>query len=170
MFQTPSTLDLNNVSVDNGEQTTVVLTKTGEIVAIGPLSGPVSLAAAPYSYYEVQLTAVDAQGSSRTVTQTLLPNYVPMTFRTTPEGMRVMVNDITITGTRVITSWQNYKLNVSAPDMVMAVGGAFYKFNDWSNGGQRTQSLVTPATATTYTASFVEVAVTQTFIPMARRP
>ena len=165
-----STLDLNNVSVDNGEQTTVVLTKTGEIVAIGPLSGPVSLAAAPYSYYEVQLTAVDAKGSSSTVTQTLLPNYVPMTFRTTPEGMRVMVNDIAITGTRVITSWQNYKLNVSAPDIVMAVGGAFYKFSDWSNGGQRAQSLVTPATATTYTASFVEVAVTQTFMPMARRP
>ena len=160
-------LPTGNAVSGGGEQSTVILTSTGELVTIGPLAGPTSLTEAANSYYEVSLTATDAKGASRTVTQTLLPNYVPLTFSTHPEGMSVMVNDTSITGTHTITSWQNYSVTVAAPDMLN--GATFYKFTSWSHGGTRTQTLTTPASATTYTANFTQVAVKQTFMPLARR-
>ena len=162
-----SELQTGNTSSSIAEQSTVVLTKTGEVVTIGPLPGPANLAAASNSYYEVHLTAVDSKGSSRTVTQTLMPNYVPLTFGTNPGGLNIAVNDLSITNTRTITSWQGYEVTVSTPSLTQ--GATFYKFSGWSHGGARSQTLTTPAIATTYTANFVQVTVTQTFVPLVRR-
>lgn len=149
-------------------QGSVVFTGTGSIVRIGPLLGPASLNAATDAYYEVQLTAIDSKGASRTVSQSLLPNRVPLTLETVPAGMPVMVNGTTMTGTQTVTAWQDQTVTMAAPALQQA-NATFYKFTGWSNGGNRTQTIKTPATAKTYTANFEPVTVKQIFMAVVQR-
>lgn len=110
---------------------------------------PEDLAATNSSFLEIILTATDSQGASTTVTRNMQPRKVAITFATSPSGLRVVVNGVSLTGPTTITSWQSYVLNVTAP-----TPQGNYRWQRWSNGRPRTHSITTPAEPKTYTAYF----------------
>ena len=124
---------------------------------------PEDLLAATNSYLEIELTATDSRGLTSVVTQALNPNKVDVAFLTEPEGLRVEVNATTVTGPQTITSWEAYRLDVSAPAQTDSTG-ATWVFRSWSDGGAAAHSIFTPATASSYKATFEQAA---TFAPEA---
>jgi glucose/arabinose dehydrogenase len=109
---------------------------------------PEDLFAATASFIEIELTATDSAGLQTIITRNVQPNKINITFATSPSGLNVVVNGSTITGSTTVVSWEGYVLNVNAPNQGNMV------FSNWSDGGAASHSITTPATATTYTATF----------------
>jgi glucose/arabinose dehydrogenase len=127
---------------------------------------PEDLFATTASYLELELTATDSKGLTSVVTQALRPALVNITFSTVPTGRRLVVNTSTITGTQTVVSWRSYALNVSAP-LQKNSAGQWLALSSWSDGGPvPTRTIVTPAAATTYTATFAPAE--RWFMPVAR--
>ena len=134
---------------------------------LGPVTGnnvafvapaPEDLAAAANSYLEIRLTATDGGGLSATVTRDFMPRKVNVTLATSPPGLTVTVNTITnMTGPTTFVSWEGYGLNVQAASQV-GPANVFYTFGSWSDGGAASHTIVTPAAAATFTATFDPVA------------
>jgi glucose/arabinose dehydrogenase/PKD repeat protein len=104
------------------------------------------------SYLEVFLTATDSKGLSTTISRDLRPNLVNLGFETNPQGLRLELN-----GTappRTITSWEGWNLNLNAPELQFDAGGKGATFVSWSDGGTANHTITTPATDTSYIASF----------------
>ena len=129
----------------------------------GPASGnnltftapaPEDLAAATGSFLEIRLTATDSQGLTTTIVQNLQPRRVNITLTTKPTGLALTVNGSSVQGPFTFVSWDGYALNVSAPSPQPASGGQQYVFQNWSDGGAAAHTIVTPASAATYTANF----------------
>jgi hypothetical protein len=118
---------------------------------------PEDLNATDLSYLEVRLTAADSLGLSTTVTRTLQPRRVTLTFNTQPPGLLVTVNERTLASGGAVTSWQGFTLNLGAPAQLS--GGRWWALAPYS--------LTTPAGNTTYTATFVPAEVI--FFPIARK-
>ncbi|HEU5012558.1 MAG TPA: PQQ-dependent sugar dehydrogenase [Roseiflexaceae bacterium] len=148
-----------------------------------PMTEPEGLSAAHSSYLEIQLTATDSQGRTSTITQTLMPHLVDLTFQTEPAGLQLVADDTTITGQGTVTSWENYSFGVSAPTQQDA-SGQWMVFDHWSDGApahdaamrripawywprhedhpdatEPTREIVTPAAPATYVAVFKPLAV-----------
>jgi glucose/arabinose dehydrogenase len=122
----------------------------------GPVTGnninvtypsPEDLSAAANSYLSVHLTATDALGATSTVTLNAMPRTTNITFATQPTGLQLSVNGTSFPGPQTFVSWVNYGLNVDVPTQ------SGFTFGSWSDGGARAHTIVTPATATTYTAT-----------------
>ena len=116
---------------------------------------PEDLDAAKDSYLMVHLTATDSAGVTSTTSRRLDPKFVDLTFETAPAGLRLDVGGESITGGTTVRSWENYALLASAPDQTDA-SGRTWVFDSWSDGGVRQHAITTPATAASYTATFVE--------------
>jgi len=104
------------------------------------------------SHLELRLTVTDKGGLSDTETLRLDPKTVDLTFKTEPAGGSVGVgqqNFVTPTTQTVIVG---SKTSVSVPTP-QSVGGNWYGFSSWSDGGARSHEIVAPASPTTYTAS-----------------
>ena len=109
---------------------------------------PEGLAATANSSLEVRLTATDSNGATTTVTRTIRPRLVNLTFRTSPPGLRLQLNGRRFTAPRTWRSWAGWKLRVSAR------GQAGRVFRRWSDGRARTHTIRTPSAARSYTATF----------------
>ncbi len=109
---------------------------------------PEDLAATSNSYLMLHLTATDSRGLARTVAQRLDPRKVQLTFATSPTGLKLTVNSHPIVAPRILISWHGYRLTVSAPNQ----SGRVWHY--WSDGGAQTHAIVSPASATTYTARY----------------
>ncbi len=110
---------------------------------------PEDLAATTNSFLEVILTATDSGGLSGTTNRNVQPRTVSITLATNPSGRNVTVNGTAVTGPTTITSWQGWQLTLAAPTREGP-----WSFVSWSDGGAATHTVVTPATPTTYTATF----------------
>lgn len=129
----------------------------------GPASGyfleitapaPEDLAATENSYLEIRLFGTDSAGAtSPTVTRDLHPNLVPVTFETEPAGLDLAVQGTPVTDLETLTSWQGWGLQVFAPNQT-DVNGDTWVFSSWSDGGNQGHTILTPASAATYTATF----------------
>jgi PKD repeat protein len=130
-------------------------TGNGIVITAPP---PEDLAATETSYLEVQLTATDSRGLRATVTRIIEPRTVDITFQSSPIGRTLTVNGTVLTTPATVTSWERYALNVDAP----AQPG--FVFASWSDGGAKAHTITTPATPTTYTATFTAAPTTGVFI------
>jgi glucose/arabinose dehydrogenase len=135
-----------------------------------PLVAPPAedLRAAALSYLEIKLTATDSWGLARTITQTLEPKRVNLTFVTQPPGLTLDVNNEAITAPQTFTSWQAYPIQVEAPLFQTNQAGS-WKFVSWSDGGAATHGITTPATAVTYTAVYTSTSITRFLFPIISR-
>ena len=115
---------------------------------------PEDLAATAGSFLEIRLTATDSQGLSTTITQNLQPRRVNITLTTKPGGLALTVNGTGVQGPFSFVSWDGYALNVNAPAPQPAPGNQQYVFQSWSDAGAAAHTIVTPASAATYTATF----------------
>jgi glucose/arabinose dehydrogenase len=125
---------------------------TGNDVRIPPGPDPEDLEAVTSSYLEIRLTATDSKGLTTTVTRNVLPHVVDVRLATSPTGLRLEVNGAPLTAPATVRSWEGYGLGVNAPSQ--SAGGSAYTFASWSDGGPAAHTIVTPAAAATYTATF----------------
>jgi glucose/arabinose dehydrogenase len=117
--------------------------------------GPEDLAATTNSYLEIELEATDSIGlESPLVSRQLRPRLVDITLQTVPAGMSLIVDGAAVTAPRTFTSWQGYGVRVAAPAQPRA-SGEWLMVTAWSDGPTASsRTLVTPTSATTYTATF----------------
>ena len=129
---------------------------------------PEDLAAAQNSYIEVRLSATDAAGatSAQPAVLELRPKLVNLTFATQPANLKLLVNGSELTRTAILVSWEGYALQVSAPTQPDGKGG-WLGLASWSNGGAPSQTIVTPAQAATFKATFGKAYVQ--LLPLTRR-
>ncbi|HEY7035040.1 MAG TPA: DNRLRE domain-containing protein [Thermomicrobiales bacterium] len=114
---------------------------------------PEDLLAASNSYLEIQLTATDGNGLSKTVTQNFQPKKVDLTFATSPSGLTVDVEDSALTGPTTVTSWANWQIQVDVPSPQNDGSGSPFAFSSWSDGGAKAHTITTPSSPQTYTAT-----------------
>jgi hypothetical protein len=108
---------------------------------------------------ELRLTAVDSWGLAATVTQSLEPNRVDLTFDSAPTGLVLLLDGFPVTASRTVTSWEAHAISTGLASPVQEDGaGLGWRFSGWSDGGAETHAVVTPASAATYLASFAPLA------------
>ena len=118
---------------------------------------PEDLGSGADGYLEILLTATDSSGVTTTVTRDVLPKKVNLTFASSPTGRNLVVAGTTYTAPVTLTSWEGHTINVDAPAQTDG-SGASWVFQTWSDGGAAAHSFATPASATTYTATFAQSA------------
>jgi glucose/arabinose dehydrogenase/chitodextrinase len=144
---------LHHVPEGGTEHTHPLASGTGASLTFA-YPAPEDLAATGGSWVEAILTATDSEGASASVMRRLDPVRVAITLATTPVGFQVTLATPsdptrTLVGPSTFTSWQGWLLTIGAPSPQAGRG-----FRSWSDGGAQTHSVVTPAQATTYTATF----------------
>jgi glucose/arabinose dehydrogenase len=104
-------------------------------------------------WYRFYLVATDAQGAADTVVRDVQPRTVTLSLATVPAGLQVTLDGqprttpLSVTG---VVGMQR-ELGVVSPQ---TVGSTTYTFTAWSDGGAATHPISTPATSTTYTATY----------------
>jgi glucose/arabinose dehydrogenase len=107
------------------------------------------------SYLELELTATDGFGLTRTVTRRLDPKTVAITMQSQPAGVSLTLGTETAAAPFTLDVIQGSALAVTAPSPV-TIGGTTYAFSSWSDGGAQTHTVTAPTTATTYTATYAQ--------------
>ena len=107
-------------------------------------------------WLELTLTATDSGGLTSTASVRLDPQTVALTFKTTPGGLKLTV--LAVNGTAQTTPFSATVVvgsanSVSAPSP-QTVNHSTYTFTSWSDGGAISHTIVAPATATTYVATY----------------
>ncbi len=105
------------------------------------------------SYLELELTATDAYGLSRTVTRRLDPRTVPITVASDPAGVALTLGTETAIAPLTLEVIEGSQLPVTAPSQA-TVNGETYEFAGWSDGGGRTHDITVGTAPATFTASF----------------
>jgi glucose/arabinose dehydrogenase len=114
---------------------------------------PEDLEATSTSFLEINLTATDSGGLSSTLRRDMQPRRVAVTFESSPSNLTITANATNIVTPQTVTSWEGYRLNVNAPAQTDASGESWV-FASWSDGGAAAHTIVTPAAAATYRATF----------------
>ena len=108
------------------------------------------------SYLELQATVTDSSGATATASTRLDPKTVDLTFGSNPTGLSVIVGGANAQATpftKTVIVGSTNSISVDSPQVTG--GGTSYTFSSWSDGGARSHTITAPATASTYTASFV---------------
>jgi hypothetical protein len=130
-----------------------------------PMPAPEDLRATALSFLEVRLTAMDADGLTATVTRTIQPRRVEVTFRSLPAGVPLEVAGETFAAPRTAVLWAGWEVNLAAPELFTSSTGLVWTFKEWSDQGERSHTLVAPAEASTYTAVYTADLPFQRYLP-----
>jgi PKD repeat protein len=106
------------------------------------------------SFLDLTLTATDSDGNATSKTVRLNPRTVVLSFTSSPNGARLVVNSVEQVApfTRTVIVGSNN--TISAPSPQNLTLGLRFRFRSWSDGGAQSHNIVAPATATTYRANF----------------
>jgi glucose/arabinose dehydrogenase len=130
---------------------------------LGPINGvksgsfqiPQAGETASNTWYRVQLTVKDSGNLQHTSFVDVTPNKANFTLATNPSGLQITLDGQPKTAPFTETGVVGFTrtLGVVTPQ---TVNGKTYNFASWSDGKPATHTITTAATATTYTANFVE--------------
>jgi hypothetical protein len=104
------------------------------------------------SYLELKLTATDAGGLTASTSVQLNPRTVNLTLASSPKGLGLSLNGVSLTGPATRTVIERSVNSLSAPSP-QNLGGRKYTWRSWSDGGARTHN-VTVSSSRTITATF----------------
>ena len=107
-------------------------------------------------WYRIYLTVRDSSGLTTTVFRDVQPRTVQLTFATSPAGLSLRLDGQPRTAPLTVTGVVGVQRTLEAPSP-QTVGGRTYEFVSWSDGGANSHTISTPASNTTYTATFREV-------------
>jgi hypothetical protein len=118
------------------------------------------------SHLELKLTAMDSQGKTASTTLRLDPKTVLLTFATVPTGLSLAVNNTASPApiSRTVIVGSSNSVTATSPQVK---SGLSYAFSSWSDGKSQSHTIVAPATATTYTATYRTTAPSITILPKA---
>ncbi|HJZ94192.1 MAG TPA: PQQ-dependent sugar dehydrogenase [Gemmataceae bacterium] len=105
----------------------------------------------PDQFYRIILTVTDANGASTTVTKDVLPVKVKLTLAANPSGAGLSIDGQPVTGP--VESVVGMDRTIEAPP-ITTVNGVTIRFANWSDRGAATHVVNTPASDTTYVATY----------------
>jgi glucose/arabinose dehydrogenase len=108
-------------------------------------------------WYRIYLTVADSSGSTHLSTRDVLPNTSTLTLATVPPGLQLTLGGQPLTAPQSVLGVVGVSRTLGAPSP-QVLGGQSYEFDSWSDGGAATHGIDTPATDTTYTATYRAVA------------
>ena len=123
-------------------------------ITSGSVTIPTEGETASNVWYRIHLTVTDSGGRTHTVTRDVHPRTAQLTLTTNPAGLQLTLDGQPVTAPHTFTSVVGITRAIGATSG-QTLNGQTYNFQSWSDGGAATHSISTPATATTYTASFV---------------
>jgi len=103
--------------------------------------------------YRITLTVTDSNGRTSTTFRDLTPNTATITVQTNVAGLTVTLDGQPYAPPILISSVVGFIRPLGAP-LTQTIGGITYTFISWSDGGAATHDVATPASATTYTATY----------------
>ena len=106
-------------------------------------------------FYRFHLRATDSRGLSSEATRDLLPRKAQVTLATQPTGLALTLDGQPVNGPMVFTGVVGIERDLGAADQNF--NGRRYRFDSWSDSQAATHTISTPASATTYTASFTDL-------------
>ncbi|MGV0744987.1 PQQ-dependent sugar dehydrogenase [Mycolicibacterium sp. XJ870] len=108
------------------------------------------------TWYEVRLTVTDSRGVSTTQTANVYPNTVTQTFTASDPDATFTIDGKPYTGSYTETSVVGVERVLGAPSPQFVDDGQLV-FNNWSDGGAQTHTIVTPDTDTVYIVTYDRV-------------
>jgi len=128
---------------------------------IGPLTGttggtftiPTTGETASNVWYRIRLTVRDSAGQTNTTSRDIMPRKVQVTLTTTPSGLSLTLDGQPIDAPYTFTGVVGIRRTIGAPSP-QGVGSRIYDFVSWSDGGAATHTIATPASDTTFTATY----------------
>ncbi len=106
-------------------------------------------------WYRLYLTVVDADGLSATTYRDIYPRKSMLSFTTVPAGLKVTLDGQPLSTPASIQGVEGIIRTVGVVSPQTA-NGKNYEFDHWVQGGNATQTIVTPIQNVTYTAVFNE--------------
>jgi glucose/arabinose dehydrogenase len=107
----------------------------------------------PNVWYRVYLTVRDSGGLTHTTQRDVLPRTVRMTVATNPAGLQLTLDGQPVATPFSFDSVVGVVRNIEAPTPQVS-GGVTYEFGSWSDGGAARHDVSTPASASSYMATF----------------
>lgn len=105
-------------------------------------------------WYRIYLTVTDSKGTTTTVQKDISPVIGTLTLLTIPQGLPILLDGAEVNTAHSVKSVVGMKRFIEAPAAAQS-GSTLYTFKDWSNGGDRVQTVVAIATGSlTYTANY----------------
>jgi glucose/arabinose dehydrogenase len=104
-------------------------------------------------WYRIHLTVRDSGGLTSSTYVDVVPRTVTLSLATSPAGLQLTLDGQPVTAPTSVQGVVGITrtLGVVSPQ---TVGGVTYEFVSWSDGGAASHSINTPASNTTYTATF----------------
>ena len=125
-------------------------------VTSGTFQIPNTGEAAANVWYRVHLTVRDSGRLSHTSYRDIAPNTATMTLASNPTGLQLTLDSQPVTApiSVVGVAGMQRAIGASSPQ---TVGGTTYQFASWSDGGALNHTITTPASNSTYTATYTMV-------------
>jgi glucose/arabinose dehydrogenase/PKD repeat protein len=131
---------------------------------LGPLTGvksgsfvvPTSGHTEDSVFYRVYLTVTDSTGLQTQVTGDVVPRKVRLTLTASKPGAQMLLDGQPHMTPYTFVSIVGLERTIEVPDRQF-LGGTQFNFVTWSNGGPRSQTIVTPSEDTAYHATIQEV-------------
>ncbi len=104
-------------------------------------------------WYRIHLTVTDSAGLTHSSFRDILPRKSTVTLRTSPSGLQLKLDGQPVTAPHSFVGvvGMSRTLEAVSPQMI---GSTTYVFGSWSDGQGAIHSISTPATDTTYTATY----------------
>jgi hypothetical protein len=104
-------------------------------------------------WYRIHLTVTDSGGLAHSTFTDVVPRKSTFTLATSPAGLQLTLDGQPLVAPQSIQGVVGIQrtLGVVSPQ---TVGTTTYEFVSWSDGGAATHTIATPASDTTYTATF----------------
>jgi hypothetical protein len=115
------------------------------------------------TWYRLYLTVTDSQGATHTSYVDIRPRTVQITLQTAPAGLQISIDGQPRTAPYTFTGVVGMKRDIGA--FAQTTNGTSYQFDRWSDGGAATHEITTPATNTTYTATYRTTSAGDTIAP-----
>ncbi len=104
-------------------------------------------------WYRIFLTVRDSGGLTQTTFRDVLPRKVNLTIATNPAGLQLRLDAQPMATPLTFESVVGIVRGLEAPATQVS-GGTTYEFVSWSDGGAANHNISTPASNTTYTATY----------------
>ena len=104
-------------------------------------------------WYRIHLTVKDLAGQTYTTYRDIVPRKVQVTLGSTPSGLSLTLDGQPVVAPYTFTGVVGIRRTLGATTP-QTVGSRTYDFISWSDGGGQTHAISTPATNTTFTATY----------------
>lgn len=119
----------------------------------GSFQTPTTGETAANVWYRITLTVRDSAGLTHASYRDVLPNTATVTLASNPSGAQLTLDGQPVVAPLSVTSVVGMVRAIGAVSPQL-LGGISQQFASWSDGGATVHDLATPATNTSYTASF----------------